>query len=215
LIKEQTQHLAQGSAVGTCGEREFFNEGVEAATLLSIRTLGSVYRESSAPTRVVDARSLKRGSFSYPGDTETFGDGARLTKALELKALGINFEILSPGQRSSWPHAESLKEEFCFVLRGHPTIWINGYTHVAKPGDLVFFEPGSNLAHTVMNDSSDTVEYLGFGPTSEACAGNRIYYPFHAARNEQCRARGDLWEDRPSIQMGPHPGIPAARLSAS
>jgi len=147
-----------------------------------------------------------RASFSYSGDTETFTEGVRLNARLKLKAVGINHEILPPGKRTSWPHAESKEEEFCFVLHGHPTIWINGHLLPAKPGDLVFFAPGTNLAHTVLNETSEPVEFLGFGPTSEACPGNRIYYPFHDARNADCRARGDLWEDRPAVTLGPDDG---------
>ena len=150
-----------------------------------------------------------RNSFSYKGDNETFGKGVRLSTLMQLKMIGIHHEILGTGERSSWPHAESLMEEFCFVLKGHPSIWINGHVLKAKPGDLVFFEPGTNLAHTVMNETSEPIEYLGFGPTSLSCPNNRIYYPLHPARNEECRARGDLWEERPETRLGPHNGRPS------
>ena len=65
-------------------------------------------------------------SFSYPGDSETFGTGAVLGRKLGLKRIGINYEILHPGDRSSWPHAHKEDEEFIFILEGHPQIWIDG-----------------------------------------------------------------------------------------
>jgi|GEM_PF-6729505 len=49
-------------------------------------------------------------SFSYPGDTETFGTGAALGRALGLSRVAINYEVLAPGDRSSWPHAHSEEE---------------------------------------------------------------------------------------------------------
>ncbi|MEI6398182.1 MAG: cupin domain-containing protein, partial [Pseudomonadota bacterium] len=51
-----------------------------------------------------------------------------------------------PGKRSSWPHAHSLEEEFAFILSGSPDIWMNGYIYLAKPGDGIYFPPGTNIA---------------------------------------------------------------------
>jgi hypothetical protein len=34
-------------------------------------------------------------SFSYPGDTETFGTGAALGRAFGLKRVAINYEVLA------------------------------------------------------------------------------------------------------------------------
>ncbi len=173
---------------------------------------GIAPRDPEGVPEILFAPSLEgRGTFSYRGDTETFAAGVRLNKKLNLKMIGIHHEIMSPGKRSSWPHAESLEEEFCFVLRGNPTIWINGYLFAAKPGDLVFFEPRTNLAHTVLNETSEDVEYLGFGLTAEALPGGKIYYPYHPARNEECRAKGHLWEDRPHPVLGPDEGRPRGR----
>lgn len=150
-----------------------------------------------------------RRTFSYRGDTETFAEGVRLNAKLDLKRLGIHHEILPPGKRTSWPHAESQEEEFCFVLKGTPTIWINGYLLPAQAGDLAFFEPQTNLAHTVLNESDEAVEYLCFGVTTEVLPHGQIYYPYHPARNEECREKGHLWEEnRPQPVLGPDDGRP-------
>ena len=37
-------------------------------------------------------------------------------RMLGLKRIGINYEILQPGDRSSWPHAHKEDEEFIFIL---------------------------------------------------------------------------------------------------
>ncbi|MBS1983248.1 MAG: cupin domain-containing protein [Bdellovibrionales bacterium] len=154
-----------------------------------------------------------RKSFPYyKGSTETFSESVRLNSQVGVRAVGIHYEVLHPGKRSSWPHAESHEDEFCFVLRGCPTIWINGYRFAAKPGDLAFFEAQTNLAHTVINDTDEPIEYLGFGLTAEALPEGQIYYPFHSTRNEECRSKGKLWETRPQVTLGPDRGEPLQKI---
>lgn len=162
---------------------------------------------------IVFAPSLPgRKSFSYKNSTETFSQSVRFNAHLGLRAVGIHHEILPPGKRSSWPHAESHEEEFCFVIRGRPTVWINGHRLPAKPGDLAFFEPQTNLAHTVINDTEEDVEYLGFGLVFDLLPQGQVYYPFQPERNEECRAKGTLWESRPNVELGPDRGEPNKRF---
>jgi len=51
----------------------------------------------------------------YPGSTEPLSIGSPFAKQLGLTRLGIHHELLPPGQRTSWPHAEQDEEEF--ILR--------------------------------------------------------------------------------------------------
>ena len=161
---------------------------------------------------VVNApEATERGSFSYPNDSvkETFGDGAWLTDPLGLKALGTHHERLMPGKRSSWPHAHSLEEEFAFILSGSPDIWLNGYIYPAKPGDGIYFPPGTNIAHCILNNSREPIEYVMFGEPSNAVPDDRVYYPLHPERNAYCRDEGSLWLEPPTISdFGPHSGMP-------
>ena len=77
----------------------------------------------------------------YDGDSELMSIGAPVGKLLGLQKIGIHIELIHPGRRTSWPHAESAEEEFAFVLEGHPDVWINGnlhslavsYTHLTLP----------------------------------------------------------------------------------
>ncbi len=52
--------------------------------------------------------------------------GAALGAHLGLKSLGIHHMRLEPGRRTSLPHAESLEEEFAYVLSGQPDVWLDG-----------------------------------------------------------------------------------------
>jgi uncharacterized cupin superfamily protein len=142
----------------------------------------------------------------YTGSLETFCLGAALGSDLGLKRIGILHELLRPGRRSSWPHAHKIEEELVYVLKGNPDIWINGKLYKCSPGDAVFFPPGTGLAHTLLNGTSEVCELLVFGEQEDN--GDLIYYPCHPDRNEECKRLGYYWNDHPVLEMGPHNGIP-------
>ncbi len=48
----------------------------------------------------------------YRGTKEFLSIGSPFAKAMGLTRLGIHHELLPPGRRTSWPHAESAEEEF-------------------------------------------------------------------------------------------------------
>lgn len=143
-------------------------------------------------------------SFSYLGDTETFGTGAALGKSLGLNRVAINYEILQPGDRSSWPHAHSEEEEFIFILDGNPQVWIDGHTYDLKAGDCVGLPPGTGHAHTLINNSDKEVKALVVG--EGAVPKDKIFYPKHPKRNDECKEKNFFWNDHPEHKLGPHDG---------
>ena len=143
-------------------------------------------------------------TFSYPGDTETFGTGAALGRKLGLKRVAINYEILQPGDRSSWPHAHSEEEEFIFVLEGTPQVWIDGNVYDLKPGDCVGLPPGTGHAHTLINNSEKEVKAIVIGEGS--APKDKIFYPMHAARNKEMKEKGFFWNGHPEHSLGNHDG---------
>ncbi|MFN3696614.1 MAG: cupin domain-containing protein [Pseudobdellovibrio sp.] len=147
---------------------------------------------------------ISNESFSYPGDAETFGIGAAVGRKLGLSRIGINYEILRPGDRSSWPHAHSHDEEFIFILEGNPDLWIDGNLHPLKPGDCVGFVPGTGYAHTLINNSDKDVRAIVVGDSGHA--EDKIFYPLHPARNEDCKKEGWFWENHLQHEQGPHDG---------
>ncbi len=140
----------------------------------------------------------------YEGDSELMSIGAPVGKLLGLKKIGIHIELIQPGRRTSWPHAESAEEEFAFVLEGNPDVWINGFLHSLIPGDFVALPAGTGIAHTFLNNTDKNVLLLvgGERPKKE----NRIIYPLNPEGNEARKARGDFWEDCPKQNLGPHDG---------
>lgn len=153
--------------------------------------------------------NIKRTTYNYPGDSETFTQGIRLTDHTGLKVVGVWHEVLLPGQRTSWPHAHKVEEEFCLILKGNPQVWLNGYLYNLNPGDGVFFSPGTNIAHTIMNNSKENVEYIGIGQANSNDIQDQIYYPLHPVRNLECKEKKYFWEERPEVtHFGEHDGKP-------
>jgi len=144
----------------------------------------------------------------YPGSEELLSIGSPFAKKFGLKKLGIHHEVIPPGRRTSWPHAESAEEEFGYVIEGHPDVWIDGHLHRLNPGDAVGFPAGTGICHTFINNTDKDVRLLVVGEASRD-DNKCIYAPhLHGKRNQEI---GDfLWKDAPLAEMGPHDGMPDA-----
>lgn len=144
---------------------------------------------------------------TYPGSDELLSIGSPFARVFGFERLGIHHEVLPPGRRTSWPHAEKTEEEFVYVLEGHPDVWIDGNLVSLKPGDGVGFKPGTGIAHTFMNNTNETVRLLVVGEHRRP--DNKIHYPLHAARNAEIGERH--WKDHPELPLGPHDGLPKSK----
>jgi len=140
----------------------------------------------------------------YPGSDELHGIDSPLSAATGLTAIGIHHELLPPGRRTSWPHAERDEEEFVYVLAGRPQVWIDGEVHDLEPGDGVGFPKGTGITHTFLNNTGQDVHLLVIGEKSKP--GNKIHYPLHPTHNAAIGARH--WQDCPERPLGPHDGLP-------
>lgn len=143
-------------------------------------------------------------TYSYPGDSETFGTSVALGRAFGLKRIAINYEVLAPGDRSSWPHAHSKEEEFIYILEGKPQVWIDGNVYDVGPGDCVGFPPGTGNAHTLLNNSDSVVKAIVVGEGK--VEADKIFYPLHPARNSEMKTKDHYWDNHPENEMGEHDG---------
>lgn len=143
---------------------------------------------------------------TYPESSELLSIGAPVGKKLGLQKIGVHIETLPPGRRTSLPHAESEEEEFAYVIKGHPHVWIDGVVHPLSAGDFVAFPAGTGIAHTFLNNSDETCLLLVGGETSKP--ENKIFYPLNLERNLERQKKGDFWENHPIHELGPHDAIP-------
>ena len=142
----------------------------------------------------------------YPGSDELLSIGSPFGKTFGFNRLGIHHEVLKPGRRTSWPHAEKTEEEFVYVIEGRPQVWIDGKICDLKPGDGVGFVPGTGISHTFINNTKSDVRLLVVGDTNRD--DNKCIYPLHHERNEAIKTKGFLWVDTPKRALGPHDGMP-------
>ncbi|GAB5994459.1 hypothetical protein AE1304_39180 [Aeromonas enteropelogenes] len=71
----------------------------------------------------------------YAGSQERLSQGSPLGRHYGFARIGIHHELLAPGHRTSWPHAEETEDEFVHVLEGTPDVWLDGELHRLQPGD--------------------------------------------------------------------------------
>ena len=140
---------------------------------------------------------------TYPNSDELLSIGSPFGKHFGLKRIGIHHELLSPGRRTSYPHAEADEEEFVYVIAGTPDVWIDGELFALKPGDGVGFPNGTGISHTFINNTSSDVRLLVVG---EKISGSKVYYPKNPERRQEI---GDKWWDpNPARPLGKHDGKP-------
>lgn len=161
---------------------------------------------STAPTRPACIRHWTEiqepDTATYPGDAELMAIGSPFGRVFGFARIGIHHEVLPPGRRTSWPHAESTEEEFVYVLEGEPDLWLDGHLHRLKPGDGVGFKPGTGDTHAILNNSGREVRLLVVGEHKRA--DNKVHYPLHPHRAAEIGEQH--WTDWPARPLGPHDG---------
>ncbi|PHM29155.1 cupin domain-containing protein [Xenorhabdus budapestensis] len=140
---------------------------------------------------------------AYPDSDEIFTIGSALGESLGLKKIGIHHERVLPGRRTSYPHAEKDEEEFVYVLKGTPDVWINGKLYRLEPGDAVGFPAGTGICHTVINNTDSEVRLLVVGEKSKP--EHKIWYPLNL-EYQKTISRG--WDFPPEQVFGEHDGKP-------
>ncbi len=164
--------------------------------------------KQSRPSFIGNFKDLQdEDNASYPGSNELLAIGSPVGKKLGLKKIGIHIETVPPGRRTSWPHAESEEEEFAYVIKGNPQVWLNGFVYDLNDGDFVALPAGTGIAHTFINNTKSDVVLLVGGDSK--IASNKIFYPMHPERNKEMRSIGKLWENISKSTLGPHNGIPS------
>ena len=142
----------------------------------------------------------------YSNSDEPHSIGSPFSKRFGLKKIGIHHEVLPPGRRTSYPHAESEEEEFVYVIEGCPDAWIDGNLYRLSPGDAVGFPSGTGICHTFINNTETNVRLLVVGEATKK--ENKYFYAFDEERNQVLKEKGLLWENPPKRDLGDHDSLP-------
>ncbi|MGZ5027791.1 MAG: cupin domain-containing protein [Methylobacter sp.] len=86
-----------------------------------------------------------------------------LTTAFSLKGLSVRHETLLPGTRACSRHYYAKKDELVFVLKGNPSVRINGEIVRLKPGEVFSSPAEAGGPYVVVNESEAPAFFLSIG----------------------------------------------------
>ena len=66
-------------------------------------------------------------------------------------------QVLKPGRRTSWPHAERDEDEFIFIVSGKVDAGNDGHITPMSSGDFIGWAGGTGIAHVIINNSDEDV----------------------------------------------------------
>ncbi|MFN7904029.1 MAG: GNAT family N-acetyltransferase [Pseudobdellovibrionaceae bacterium] len=124
-------------------------------------------------------------------------------RSVDFNRIAVHHIVLPPGCRTSSPHAESIEEEFVFVLKGKPDLWLNGYIHNLSEHYAVGFPAGTGIAHTVINNTTEDIHLIVAGDRNKK--ENLCSFPINPELKESCQI---WWDNPPTHSLGPHNGLP-------
>ena len=160
-------------------------------------------RAKRKPPCVVEWKKHAQDNSHYPGDDELMSVWTRLTTPLGMTRIGVGHNLLKPGRRTSWPHAEFDEEEFVYVVEGAPDVWIDGALHRLREGDGVGFPDRTGIAHCFINNTDKPVRLITVGEASRQ--RSKCFYPLHPKRNKEIGE--GLWKNPPKRKLGGHDGL--------
>jgi uncharacterized cupin superfamily protein len=164
-------------------------------------------RKRSRPDYVANWNDiLQTKAKRYPDSAEDQGIDAAFGNIARFSRIGLHLEILKPGRRTSYPHAERDEDEFVYVVAGKVDVWTDGHITPVGESGFIGWPGGTGITHVVINNSdADAVLIVG-GEASRA--KNKFWYPYHPSRNKA--AAKNYWDDHPVPKLGPHDGLPDA-----
>ena len=144
------------------------------------------------------------------GKTKVGGENSNFSEYFDLKRIAAHYFRIPPGSRTSRPHAESMEEEFLYVISGEIDLWLNGNIKNMKTGECIGFPPGSGVAHCFINNSSQDCELFVSGDRTKS--NNQCHFPLEQNLKDEL---GDFWWDLcPKQSLGPHNALPGEVLES-
>ncbi|WP_412462866.1 cupin domain-containing protein [Halobacteriovorax sp. RT-2-6] len=132
------------------------------------------------------------------------GTNANMSKHFGLKRVAAHYFKIPPGYRTSEPHAESLEEEFVYVISGEIDLWLNGKIKKMSKGDSIGFPAGTGVGHCFINNYDSPCELFVSGDRTKP--DNQYHFHLDPSLKAEC---GDKWwDDMPKQILGGHDGLP-------
>jgi len=140
----------------------------------------------------------------YNEELNIGGLNSNLSQYFGLKRIAAHYFSIPSGYRSSEPHAESLEEEFVYVISGEIDLWFNGKIKKMIKGDCIGFPAGTGVGHCFINNYKDNCELFVSGDRTKS--NNQYHFHLDPSLKVEC---GDKWWDElPHQELGDHDGLP-------
>lgn len=140
----------------------------------------------------------------YPNSDEDQTLDSRFDNRARFSRIAMRVQVLKPGRRTSWPHAERDESEFVYVVSGRLDAWNDGWINPMGEGDFIGWKNGTGITHAILNNSDEDAVIIVGGERSRFI--NQYWYPFHPTYNKEVDAA--YWVDHPVPKLGPHDGLP-------
>lgn len=168
--------------------------------------------QDAPPTVIVNAFTAAAPDARRTGFRQA--EMVKLRVLIGLQRLGVRFERVPPGARTSYPHAHKLESELVYCVQGNGVVWQNGYTYPFTQADVASWRAGTGVVHTIINDSNRDDPAAGSDlwliSVSEKKPGESWHYPLSPTRRAEITA-AQTWDERDvpeQNELGDHPGFP-------
>jgi uncharacterized cupin superfamily protein len=132
-----------------------------------------ITRDDRRPPWLVRAEEAPTGENEYEPGGETFGLSTRLGEHAGLRRIGVNVDLIRPGERSTKFHWHHEEEECFLVLSGNGVLMVGDERFRVGPGDFFAKREGPERPHQFVNDGDQDLRILTIGEHR----GDKAEYP--------------------------------------
>ena len=130
-------------------------------------------RADGRPTCLVSMTEAPSGEGEYEPGGETFGISTRIGDHAGLRRIGVNLDVIRPGERSTKFHWHHEEEECFLILSGSGLLQVGEATFRVGAGDFFAKAEGPDSAHQFINDGDGELRILTVGEHR----GDQVEYP--------------------------------------
>ena len=117
-------------------------------------------RADGRPGFLVSLTEAPSGEGEYEPGGETFGISTRVGDHAGLRRIGVNLDVIRPGERSTKFHWHHEEEECFLVLGGTGLLQVGSDTYPIGPGDFFAKSEGPERAHQFINNGEADLRIL-------------------------------------------------------
>ncbi len=130
-------------------------------------------RADGRPPFLVSLSEAPSGEGEYEPGGETFGISTRVGDHAGLRRIGVNLDVIRPGERSTKYHWHHEEEECFLILSGTGLLQVGDASYRVGTGDFFAKTEGPERAHQFVNDGDADLRILTVGEHR----GDQVEYP--------------------------------------